>query len=437
MREARLKTIHWSLFTLVGAYIGTTGLGAALFTTPFGQRHLAEFLHPEAVPFDWLATLGSTTYWAILLSLLVVVPVAAIATNAALGRIFQSSPRIEIPTWIPLLLVAAFSSFCIYKLAEAGALSAQEFWDRSVCFEDKMRRRTELFTLLGNRYYAFCYSSLPILSSYLLSRLILHKDGLAGLGFVITSGIIAWLSIATIMKAPILIYIGVIALTLIFCGVGFFRSLLFTVPVAIVIYLTLSQLQFCVQQGTSWDKKTTEEQAPALAQPQETSLAYRAMYMTRAALFRMAASYPYYLQEFSEPEKRCGIQMPPPFPRQRCFPSTKIFSLMYPNVKYVQGFAPAAVNVSAYAESGPLYAIFAMVLCGGIIGLLAFLTKAGGALSISLAVAACIFSYYVTQVPFTGLLVDSYGLLWLVLPLVCMILIASLPIYRRRRQVMG
>lgn len=435
MRETRLKTIHWSLLTLVGAYIATTGLGAALFTTPFGRRHLAEFLYPEVVPFDWFTTLGSTTYWAILLSLLIVVPLAATVTHTALERISRPSLKIEIPIWIPLLLVAVFSSFCIYKLAAAEALSAQEFWDRSVCFDDKIRRRTELFSLLGNRYYAFCYSSLPILSSYLLSRFILHKDRIAGFGFVITSGLIVWFSIATIMKAPILIYIGIVALTLIFCGAGFFRSLMLTVPVAVIIYLALSQLQFCDQQVASWDRKVKGEQT--LSQTHQTDFVYRTVYMARAALFRMAASYPYYLQEFSDPERRCGIQMPPPLPRQRCFPPTKIFSLMYPNVTYVQGFAPAPVNVSAYAESGPLYAVLAMVLCGGIIGLLAFLTRAGGALSVSLAVSACIFSYYVTQVSFTGLLVDSYGLLWMVLPLACMILIVNLPIYLRRRRVIG
>lgn len=418
----KFRPVHLALFVLVSAYLATTGLGAAIIPTSFGQQQLAAFMYPESVPFSSLTTMGTPMYWFVLFSIILVVPPVALATEASFRRLAPESKSIFIPTWIPVVLAGLISAFCLYKLAAAGGLTAHEVWDRGACFEAKMQRRAELFQLLGNRYYSFCYSSLPILGSFLLAKFVLNNDRLAGATFVCISILLAWFDIAMIMKAPLIIYVGVVALTLIICGVGILRTFAMTAPIAVAAYLALSILQFSNHQTASWNKDIG-----GAASTGDKTFSYKAFYMTRAAAFRMAASFPYYLEEFSDPKEKCGVEVPPLLvflPRQTCFPPTKIFSLMYPSVNYVQGYAPAPSNVSAYAESGIGYSLIAMTLSGMIVGALSFFAHARNALSISITVVTCIFSYYLTQVSLTGSILNSYGLLWMVLPLLLVILVA-------------
>jgi hypothetical protein len=229
----KLRPIHLALFVLVAAYLATTGVGAAIIPTSFGQQQLAAFMYPESVPFSSLTTMGTPIYWFILVSIIFIVPAVALATESSFRKWAPTPKPIFIPTWIPVVLAGLMLAFCIYKLATAGALTAHEVWDRSVSFEEKMQRRTELFKLLNNHYYSFCYSSLPILGSFLLAKFVLNKDLLAGVTFVAVSLLLAWLDIATIMKAPLIIYIGVVTLTLIACGIGILRTFAMKVPVAV------------------------------------------------------------------------------------------------------------------------------------------------------------------------------------------------------------
>jgi len=336
-----------------------------------------------------------------------------------------------------------------------------EVWDRSVCYVEKMERRVELTRLLGNRYYAFAYSSLPIIGSFLLAKAVMRKDRIALLGFGAVSIVLVWLDIAMIMKAPIIIYIGVVGLTLALSGFGIARSLLLAGVVASGTYLSLSMLQFCVQQPKSWNvtipnspsqtlvskpastpspsatpkssgapASTTLAKAPvsiaeAAAANQnnpEKSLSYKAWYMARALAFRMSAAFPYYVQTFSDPDQRCGIELPPIqlLPRQSCFGPKVIFRKMYPKIQYLTGFAPAGATLSAYGEAGPFYSMVVVILSGVLLGTLAFFANGDDPFSVALCVAGCVFAYYLTQTSFTGSIIDSYGLLWMVLPLAIM-----------------
>jgi hypothetical protein len=156
-----------------------------------------------------------------------------------------------------------------------------------------------------------------------------------------------------------------------------------------------------------------------------TIIENRALYFARSATFRMASSFPYYVQTFTEPDQRCGLEMPQLsfLPRKACFAPTKVFRLMYPKINYITGFAPAPANVSAFAELGLAYTFVASAICGIIIGMLAFHARRRDPWSISIGVASCIFGYSVSQASLTGSLLDSYGLLWLLSPLAAMAMI--------------
>ena len=206
--------------TLLVAYVGTSGVGAALFPSKFGQHQLAAFLWPETVNFD-AAILGSPTYWTHLLSLAVIAPIMALMVGSAVGRFTPNLTIPKIPMSIPIALATLMIAYCLYKLAAAGALSAQAAMDRSLCYEGKILRRMELTGLLGNYFYGLVYSSLPILSCYFLARGIRENDQIALIGCAILSAFILWFNFAILFKAAAVIYVGMLGATLWLRGSGF------------------------------------------------------------------------------------------------------------------------------------------------------------------------------------------------------------------------
>jgi hypothetical protein len=123
-------------------------------------------------------------------------------------------------------------------------------------------------------------------------------------------------------------------------------------------------------------------------------------------------------------------------PRPACDLPIKVFKQMYPSIKNVQGFAPAAAHVSAYGELGPWYAMLILLVSGLSLGILAAISAAGkGLIFVGLNLATCIYAYYLTQVPFLGALTYSHGLLFLVAPLVFMALWDLLFRRGRKRQI--
>lgn len=163
--------------------MATVGIGAALFPFEFGQRELSAFMWPADVPLATMTTLGAPSYWALLFSTAILIPAIAFATERSATRTLPVRTQPPVAVWIPITLATLLSSYCLYKLAAAGGLTMHEVWDRSVCYVEKMERRTELMRLLGNRYYAFAYSSLPIIGSFLLAKAVMRKDRVALMGF--------------------------------------------------------------------------------------------------------------------------------------------------------------------------------------------------------------------------------------------------------------
>ncbi|MDE2376685.1 hypothetical protein [Bradyrhizobium sp.] len=462
MRLRNIRPVYVAVGVAVVAYLATSG-GAALIPFKFGQDQLRLFFFPRAIQFEWMTTLGRPIYWLLFLLTIVVLPVAAIVTEKGMGSVTLLFP--ELPLWIPLLLAGAMIAFCVFKLAQAGGLSASEAWDPRLCYEDKILRRVELFRLLGNRYYSFVYSSLPIIGCYLLARGLIGREMASIVAFIVVSSIILWLDVATIQKAPPLLYVLVIGLTLMLSGFGLVRSTIVTVGVGGAIYLVLALNQFCTAETNSRNlraiamsldvaRQATSLQPPLGApelpgpvaparspaaasspsnppsiQSDGTAAAERdgmidkGIWLLRSAVFRMAVSFPYYVQIFADPAQRCGVVLPPlgslVAPRP-CYPGTKVFPVMYPEVKYTTGSQPAGVSLSGYAEAGPPYAVLATVIAGVFIGLLSAVARGTDPASVVLQVVCCLYAYYVTQVPLAGTLLDSYGLFWLVAPIAAM-----------------
>ncbi|MGL9620802.1 hypothetical protein QRQ56_22570 [Bradyrhizobium sp. U531] len=453
MNFSGTRRVSLAVGVAVAAYIMTSG-AAALIPFPVGQEQLGLLFFPEKVPYAWMTSLGSVTYWFLFLLTPVVVPIAAIATERAFSSAGISFSD-EVPLWIPLALAGAMIAFCVYKLAQAGGLSASEAWNQSMCYEQKILRRVELFKLLGNKYYSFVYSSLPIVGCYLLARGLLKREKLSLGACAALSLVVLWLDVATIQKAPALLYVLVLGLTLALSGFGLVRTAIVTVAAGGTIYLALALSQFCVVPEPEKPVRPPAPLASPQIQPHSMPLAgpdnsstlgpqtseprsqstsdgksrereihevvRKATEILRASIFRMAVGIPYYVQIFSDPDQRCGIVRPVVrgiLAPQPCYPATKVFAAIYPVITYTTGSQPAGVSLSGYAEGGLFYAVLATVIAGSLIGLISVLARGNDPMSIAMQVAACLYAYYVTQVPLTATLLDSYGLVWLIAPLV-------------------
>jgi len=91
---------------------------------------------------------------------------------------------------------------------------------------------------------------------------------------------------------------------------------------------------------------------------------------------------------------------------------------MYPSIRIVQGFAPAAAQVSALGKLGPAWTIVVLVLAWLSLGLIAGLTSQDqGTIRIGLSISSCTYAYYLTQVLFVGALLYSNGLVCYFLPI--------------------
>jgi hypothetical protein len=167
------------------------------------------------------------------------------------------------------------------------------------------------------------------------------------------------------------------------------------------------------------------ESQPARPQPGSMQVVVdAAVVFVRSAVFRMAASMPYYVQIFSNPDERCGIESNslPLLPRESCYPATKVGTHVNPGE--IQAFQSAPAHIHAYAELGLGYAFAALLLGGLVLGVSwGVARKAESPLFWSAGAAVCVFAYYLTQSSLVGALSHSYGLIWYLFPLLMAVMI--------------
>jgi len=432
--------------TFILAYGATTVVGASLLLDPFGQTQFQYFMGTDAV--QYMATLGGASYWSLLLMPLVLAPIGSIVGYKLSQPMISSAADsfVTLRLWLPsaALLLIFLTAYCIYKLWLADALVPLSAVDPKICIEDKIQRRAALITLLGNSVYKVLYAAVPILVALTLTHALQQKkrSSLALCGLSILLGV--WLCLALYMKAPILIILIGAAAAAIAAGVSSVVVLPATIAAGAIIFSALSVTQVCATPNITPTiyhlPKGSKNPADAIAIKIEPlgenaqayqKVVYFAVQIARAPIFRMAAGFPYYVDTFSDPGERCGIWAPHVFP-SRCFPPIKAYEIAYPfKPNATTGYLPAPVNTSALAEAGYAYSVAATLLVGFIIGVISTFGGYKTPFSVAFAVATCIFAYYASQVSLTASLIDSYGLLWLVLTIVAAWIISFLAQWKR------
>jgi hypothetical protein len=452
-----LKPTRIPLLTYFIAYTATTVIGAAALLDETGLREFR--LHqPMFRPEDY-PLIGSATYWLLLLAPFFLVPVgAALGFRAADIKLVNRSAAFVTNEESPIVLivysiVCACAGYCLWKLISTNAYFPDLYFDRTLYCNPRLLRRTELFTELRYLYYAFAYAVIPIGATV---ALLSWKDGggrfHAGM-FVVLLAAALYFNFVLYMKANLVI----VLLTLLLACIVAKVSLRFQIGLgsAVVACLLLMQallgcyvpdyLRSSAPVNTVLAESTVPQEhdrlfednrsaiifaadsQPARAQPASIQVVGdAAVVFVRSAVFRMAASMPYYVQIFSNPDERCGIESNslPLLPRESCYPAKKVGARINPSE--IQAFQSAPAHIHAYAELGPGYAVIVLLLGGSILGFSwGIARKAQSPLFWSAGAAVCVFAYYLTQASLVGALTHSYGLVWYLFPLLMAVVIQA------------
>jgi hypothetical protein len=457
-----LKALRMPLLVYFTAYTITTVIGAAALLDQVGLREF-EINQPTFRPEDY-PLIGSVTYWVLLLSPFFLVPVGAAAGEYAAnvklaGRLAAFVNRDE-KYIIPIVysIAGVCTAYCLWKLIAAGSYFPALYFDRTLGCNVRLTRRIELFGELRYLYYAFAYATIPIGAT--IALLSWKNDGRsfhAGI-FAVLFTAVMYLNIVLYMKANLVIFCLLLLFGCILAKAPF--RFLFTLGLIGVACLLLVQgLLGCyrnsfpqisrlsgvvsvdlatsssIEEHEEWSGNAQASAFYAIAdtQPVRSQMSPEAVFVdaavifVRSVIFRMAASVPYYVQIFSNPDERCGIESNflPFFPREACFPPTKVGTRVNPGP--IQEFLPAPAHITAYAELGLGYSFIVLLVAGSVMGFFWGISeKAHSPLFRSVGAAVCVFAYYLTQASFIGALTHSYGFVWYLFPIVAATVVHAL-----------
>lgn len=430
---------YFPLAVYLGAYVATTAIGAIIIMLPGGLRDLSIFL-AEAVPLNVQYSVGSPAYVTLLFLPLVLVPLfanigVALTQYARARHLSVDLPISRAVMWGLLILSIAA---CLYALWSVGGLFPKYL--SGATYQAQMLERARLMSDLGFLFYAGVYAAIPALTALFFATYIKERSAVDLLGFVVGYVACNYLIITLYLKAPIAILFVMLAIVAILArahvlylagllglALATFLSLQILIggastaapapPVATAIPPVVADIPIT-------PNIRTQEDVPVPPPFTTNRYVYAAFIAARGVVFRLGASFPYYVGVFSDPTERCGLESNnlPLLPESACVLPTKIFALMYPNIKWTTGFAPASAHVSAYGELGLGYAVLVMCLTGLSLGVLGAITSLSETpVFVVLNAAVCVYAYFLTQVPLLGALTYAHGLLFFFIPIMAAI----------------
>jgi hypothetical protein len=131
------------------------------------------------------------------------------------------------------------------------------------------------------------------------------------------------------------------------------------------------------------------------------------------ALNRMAISYPYYYQVFTDEGAVCGGILAQARRQPSCRPSEVIYTRIFGDDGFKdRGTSPLAVHVSGYALGGWPIAMFALTAGCVILGLFSAVPLDRGPLAGALVILGGVAGYHLSQIPGEGVVFYEHGILW-------------------------
>ncbi|MBV9083684.1 MAG: hypothetical protein JOZ62_13475 [Acidobacteriaceae bacterium] len=306
----------------------------------------------------------------------------------------RQRPQITVDAFSFTVVLSVISVFCLGELARHNGLTnISASLASSGDYQSLITARSSMMTQLSGHFYGFVYVGFPALSVIALFQWRRMRNTLwCGL-FGISVVAVVYFTLATVQKSPLFVYMLGIFLALV--TIGALR--IWVIPVIAgtgMLVLTALQTVFLGDWSTL----------------QSLSL----------IIFRMASSYPFFVNLYPKHI--------PYLPLNFGFGllgwgttldmNIRVFDYMYPDIFWVQGHAAAPAHICAFAQGGIAPALLVMLLIGGAIVFVGRLRSrvANSPVLFGVYIQGLIALYFLTQVSLRGALLESYGLLYAVLP---------------------
>jgi hypothetical protein len=380
-----------------GIYLLTSVIGAILVTNPDFQ-----FLWSVAAggaDVDWLLPGDSSRYWILLLAPFLLVNLVALKVQPWFRPLAVAVSRnmgMQVSLPAVALVGAVMITYCVLNLAQHGYLGIGLLSADNVGFyRENIQLRAAMAQELGAMHFGLVYMGLPAVCVTSLVRAVeTRRASWWGLFGLLSIGAVM-MYMTTLTKSNLLIFI--IAL-----GVAAYTLRMIRVR-GIVVAAGLALLLLSVQEALLAGGGLLEFAATA-----------------SNVVLRLSSAIPFYVEVLPQQEAFVGIDyglgwfgIGP-----EVGPNILVFNYMFPSITWVQGAAPAAAHISAYAQAGLWFSLLTMVLVGVVIAFFGALGKAArSALARSAFVGGGVLCYYATQTDFVGTFNHSYGYKWWLLGL--------------------
>ncbi len=384
-------SVRLPLIFYCGFYSVTTLIGATLIGLSDGKC-----LEPLAwgLDFQVLRDVNNVRYWCLLFMPMIVPP--ALVIGLARSRIIESAVRNAAgrlnasPSQLGFLTIyCLWAGYCLGKLYITGQIGTIFKWhSHRGDYVSMILQRTEMAGMLGSVFFGLIYITLPMLSFYSLYCSV-KEPGFAWKAiFCFSAFTTAIISLSLMQKGPVLLFFVFIGIGLVELKVIHPRSLAIF-GLGLVFLLTFLQ-RFMAE---NWSYEQT----------------------FNLIVFRMAHSYPYYLNIYPDMLPFFGLDLGLHLIGMGEIASDNnvVFDYMYPACDWVQGAAPGPAHVRAYGQGGLPFAMVTLMLIGLGIKMAGVLRRyIAGPLSFSLYMASLVCLYFLTQTSAREAVLSCYGICW-------------------------
>ena len=371
-----------------GFYVLTTVIGASLLQ--FDPRLVELLLLGRGIDLRGMPPVAPWLYWGVLHLPLVLAALALPRGAAAPDGAGPSGSGPSLAAY--LVALTGLTGFCVVSLASQGyRVSPGALLDLPGGYRDAIIQRAEMMSALGAGFFGVVYMGLPALSYLGLFAAARTRRPAWVVLTALTVAVTAWLSVVSVQKSIVLVY-------LVFLGLGAFL-------------LGLVRWRFLLGLGGGLFALLTLMQVLVLG-------AFGAGQSVVHLLLRLGPAYPYYLGLFPGTYPYYGVDWQGTLFGREFTGSAPDYNLLVSGALYragpVQGASPIGAVASAYAEAGPWYAVVMAIV---VVLLLRAAGRFGrGATGSPFRFAAYLqaltAAYYLTQVPLGATIWSSYGLKW-------------------------
>lgn len=390
LRSPRELRIPLYVFNIL--YLVTTAIGATVLTLPT-LRDFWALLIP-GMDARWLDPGATWGYWFLVWAPLVVTNLAAVLLYRRMRRPALLATRLlsaHVDVLPAALVSGAMCIYCFMNMYYRGYLNVGLFGAETAgLYRLNIEMRAQLFTDLGSVHFALIYMGIPAIAIVSFYKAV-HERSYAWTGLLlILSAALCYLYAATLTKSNILIFgLELVVAARVLNVIGL-RGIIVAVALGSFVLMLLSTLIG----GTS---------------------PFDVAFSAYNVLFREASNLPFYAALFPDqipfvgPDVGLtGFGIGPEIPVNMV-----VANIMFPKDTWVQGAAPAAAHIVAYAQGGYLWSFVIMILVGAWLAFSGQLRKcAHNAIAFSAFIGAITTCYYMSQADFIGAFNVSYGYKW-------------------------